>query len=157
MLRGLELVGPSCHAGRVVPSAEEIARVPAENISVARAEFGAVWTAAERMSDVHPRDWALAGVCITCRWVALAVVKPPTGPWYLAFGPVSLTERRAYPELIEAESLAAAVQAIRRPEWLMAARPGWVDAVDATFAWLWRGTASPPVTVERTVDWPAAT
>lgn len=55
----------------------------------------------------------------------------------------------AYPELIEAENLAAAVQAIRRPEWLMAARPGWVDAVDATFAWLWRRTIPQPVSVER--------
>ncbi len=130
--------------------------MPAENISVSRAEFAAVWTAAERLAT-EQGGWDLAAVCITCRWVALAVVKPPTGPWYPAFAPVTNTERRAYPELIEAESLAAAVQAIRRPEWLMAARPGWVDAVDATFAWLWRGTAAPPVTVERTVDWPAAT
>jgi len=139
----------------VVPSAEEIAAIPAENVHVSRAEFAAVWTAAEDLLAEHPRDWAVGGVCLTCRWVARATVKPASGPWYSASAPVTMTHRRAYAELIEAESLAAAVQAIRRPEWLLADRPGWVDAVDATFAWLWRRTGPPPVAVERTVGGPA--
>lgn len=130
--------------------------MPAENIHVSRAEFAAVWTAAERQAE-ELNDWYSAAVCDTCRWVALATIKPPTGPWYPARSPVSSTQSRAFEELIEAESLAAELQAIRRPEWLMAARPGWVDAIDVTFAWLWRGSGVPPVAVERRVEGPAGT
>jgi hypothetical protein len=54
----------------VVPSAEEIARVPAENLHVSRAEFAAVWAAAEARSEERPHDWYVAGVCVTCKWVA---------------------------------------------------------------------------------------
>jgi len=144
----------------VVPSAEQIAYVPAENLHVPRAEFAAVWTAAEALAEEGARNgtsnWYVTGVVITCRWVALAIVRPPDGgPGYVAFAPVTQTKRMAYPELIERECLRAGVQAIRPPAWLLDARPGWVEAVDATFAWCWRKTGPPPVPVERTASGPA--
>lgn len=49
--------------------------------------------------------------------------------------------------LVERESLRADVQAMRPPAWLPEARPGWVEAVDATFAWLWRISAAPDTSV----------
>lgn len=141
----------------MVPSTEDIAYVPAENLHVSRAEFGAVWTAAEAQADEHEDSWYLAGVCVTCRWVALAIVRPPGGgPGYVAHSPVTRTSRMAYAELVERESLAAEVQLWRRPvSKFLQGRPGWAEGVDATFAWFWRKTGPPPVPVERTVSGPA--
>jgi len=140
-----------------VPTAEDIAYVPAENLHVSRAEFGAVWTAAEERMRSEG-GWYLAGVCVACRWVALAIVRPPDGgPGYVAYAPVTKTRRMAYAELVERESLRAEVQAMRPPAWLLEARPGWVEGVDATFAWLWRKTGPPPDLIERTASGPAAT
>ena len=47
-----------------------------------RAEFGAVWAAAE--DRTRPRDegvsgWFTAGVAVTCRWLAGAVVESVPG------------------------------------------------------------------------------
>ncbi len=137
----------------VVPSAEDIARVPAENLHVSRAEFCAVWTAAEAQADEHQDNWYLAAVCITCEWVATAIVRPRGGgPGRVAHGPVTMTHRMAYAELVERESLAAEMQWMRRPvSNFLQSRPGWAEGVDATFAWMWRRTGPPPVAVERTV------
>jgi hypothetical protein len=142
----------------VVPSAEEIARVPAENLHVSRAEFGAVWRTAERQADeVDDRggsDWYLAAVCITCEWVARAIVRPPDGgPGYTSHSPVRRTHRGAYAELIEEEALAADLQLARRPvSPFLQGRPGWAEGIVATFAWFWRRTGPPPVAVERSVS-----
>ncbi len=75
-----------------------------------RAEFGAVWAAAE--DRTRPRDegmsgWFTAGVAVTCRWLAGAVVESVPGRWCLAMSPVGKREVRAYEGLIEAEFLAA--------------------------------------------------
>lgn len=151
-------VGGACHASRVVPSTKEIACVPAENLHVSRAEFGAVWiTAEERMRSEG--GWYLAGVCVTCRWVALAIVRPPDGGrGRTAHAPVTQTHRMAYAELVERESLAAEVQLWRRPvSKFLQGRPGWAQGVDATFAWMWRKTGPPPVAIERTASRPATT
>jgi len=61
------------------------------------------------------------------------------------------TTRLAHAELIERECLAAEVLDMRHPvpEWL-AGRPGWSAGIVATFNWVWRGTAGPPVEVPRT-------
>jgi hypothetical protein len=147
----------------VVPSDKEIAYVPGENLHVSRAEFGAVWTAAEELAEEGARNetgtWYTTAVVVTCRWVGLAIVRPRDGGrGYPAFAPVSETSRMAYPELIERESLAAEVQLWRRPvSKFLQGRPGWAEGVDATFAWLWRKTGPPPVSVERTRSGPATT
>jgi hypothetical protein len=137
----------------VVPSAEEIARVPAENLHVSRTEFGAVWTAAEGQADKDESSWYLAGVCLTCRWVARMLIPPSTMPGHPAFAPVTGTMHAAYAELVEAECLAAELLLTRRPVpgWLQE-KPGWAEGVEATFAWMWRRTGPPPVAVERSVS-----
>lgn len=139
---------------------EDIARDTAENLHAPRAEFGAVWTAAEELAEEGARNktgtWYTTGVITTCRWVALAIVRPREGGLgRTAHAPVTRTHRMAYPELIERECLAAEVQAIHPPAGLLEARPGWVEAVDATFARMWRRTGRPPVPVERTASEPA--
>ncbi len=131
----------------MVPSLEEIAAIPAENLHVSRAEFAAVWAAAERLA-AEQGGWYSAGVCVTCRWVAVAVVKPPTDRWYPARAPVTETESMAYAELVEAECLAAEVLSMRRPvpTWLLN-QPGWIEGVVATFRWMWLRSGPRPVDV----------
>lgn len=128
----------------------DIEKIPARNIRVRRAEFVALWIAAERYQEAH-NDWYGAGVVMTCRWLATAPVRPRTGSWYLAYAPVTERSARAFEELIEAECLAAEKLAMRRPvhTWL-ANRPGWIDAVVATLNWAWRRSGRPPLTVEQT-------
>jgi hypothetical protein len=58
---------------------------------------------------------ARAGVVVTCRWPANAIVRPETGgPCHLAPSPVTERVNVAYEELIEAECVAAEKLAVRR-------------------------------------------
>jgi hypothetical protein len=79
-------------------SAADVAKVPAANMRVSRAEFVALWQTAERLHDEQLRrgvpDWYGAGVVETCRW--LAIVEPKTGPWHLAPSPVTRRTEVAY-------------------------------------------------------------
>lgn len=140
-------------------STADLARVRAENLRVPQAEFGSLWVAAEQFHDEQVRrqiqDWYGAGVVMTCRWLAQATIRTEAGPWELARSPVSGRAARACPELIEAESLAAEKLAMRhpRPEWLTR-RPGWIEAVDATFGWAWRRSGFPPIEISNTARLP---
>lgn len=88
-------------------SAADVAKVPAGNMRVSRAEFAALWQTAERFHDEQVRrgvpDWYGSGVVETCRWLANAIVKPEVGPWRLAPSPVTKRIQVASDELIEAE------------------------------------------------------
>ena len=143
-----------CHAGGMEVLASEVAKVPAENLRVARAEFAAVWVVAERHQDEqalrHVTDWYGGGIVVTCRWLATATVRPRSGPWYLARSPVTGRSNRALPELIEAECLAAELQAMQRPvpNWLTK-RPGWAESIVATLNWAWRRSGRPPIGIAR--------
>src|SRR6266536_4126206 len=101
--------GGPCHSGRVEVTATDVARVPAGNLRVPRDEFAAVWSAAEAHQEEQARrqvaDWYGAGVVMTCRWVAGAMVRPARGPWGPAAAPVTERLNQAYEELIEAEYL----------------------------------------------------
>jgi hypothetical protein len=127
----------------------DFARIPAENLRVPRAEFVAVWAAAEEFQDARNAagvsEWAGWGVVSTCRWLATAISRPCAGAWHLTRSPVTRLERKAYPELIEAEWLAADRLFWRRPvpEWV-AARPGWLESVVSTLSWAWRGSRRLP-------------
>jgi hypothetical protein len=131
----------------------DIAKIPVANLRVPREEFAALWTAAEqRVREQAARglqDWHAAGVVVTCRWLARATVRPADGEWYVAFAPVTQRTRSAQPELIEAEQLAAEkLDMLRpRPGWLQR-RPGWSEAICATFRWAWARTGPAPLQVD---------
>ena len=131
-------------------SAADIAKIPAGNARVPRADFVALWQTAERFHDEQIRrgvmDWYGSGVVETCRWLANAIVTPETGPWRLAPSPVTERINVAYDELIGAECLAAEKLAMRRPvPARLAHRPGWIEAVVTTLNWAWRRYGSPPM------------
>lgn len=133
----------------------DVARVPVGNLRVPRAEFGALWVAAEQLCDDQGErgvtDWYAAGVAVTCRWMAASVVEDATGRRRPAHAPATRRTRRAYEELIEAEYLAAERLDLMspRPGWLVE-RPGWSEAVRATLRWAWRHSGPPPL--QLTVD-----
>ena len=126
----------------------DVARIPVGNLRVPRAEFGAVWAAAERRCGEQGArgitDWYAAGVAITCRWLATAIVEGPRGRRGPAYAPVSGRRDSAYEELIEAEYLAAEQLDLRRPD-LVEHRPGWCEAIRATLRWAWRHAGPPPL------------
>jgi hypothetical protein len=93
-------------------------------------------------------DWYLAGVQVTCRWLAHAFVTfdyPSEPVRQSAYAPLTRTRARAYEELIELETQAAERWAGR--EW--PGRPGFVEGVTATLAWAWRRSCVPPIEVGR--------
>jgi hypothetical protein len=125
----------------------DVARIPRGNLRVPGAEFMAVWVAAE--DRARPRaegasDWFGAGVAVTCRWLAGAVVESVLGGRCLAMSPVGEREVRAFEELIEAEYLAAERLAERCPDLVMH-RPGWCEGIMTTLRWAWRREAAPPL------------
>jgi hypothetical protein len=131
-------------------SEDVVARIPVGNLRVPRAEFAAVWAAAERLSREQGErgltHWYAGGVAVTCRWLAGAVVQTQMGRRYLAYSPVTDRSVRAYEELIEAEFLAAECLDLRRPD-LVESRPGWCEAVRSTLRWAWRHDGPPPLAV----------
>ena len=135
-------------------SAADVAKVPAGNMRVSRAEFAALWQTAERFHDEQVRrgvpDWYGSGVVETCRWLANAIVKPEVGPWRLAPSPVTKRIHVASDELIEAECRAAEQLAGRRPVPAHLQRqPGWIEAVVATLNWAWRRHGRSPLDTSR--------
>lgn len=128
----------------------DVERIPVGNLRVPRNEFVGVWAAAERrnteQADRGVTDWYAGGVVVTCRWLARAVVRPASGPRYLARPPISRCDERAYEELIEAEFLAAELLEVRRPD-LARSRPGWADGIRATLRWAWRSSGEAPIAV----------
>ena len=68
-----------CHPESVRVTEADIARIPVANLRVPRAEFAAVWAAAEQRDasrrDRGVTDWYARGVAATCRWLAGALVR----------------------------------------------------------------------------------
>jgi hypothetical protein len=128
----------------------DIARIPLGNLRVPRAEFCAVWAAAEERDREQGErgitDWYAAGVVVTCRWLAGATVRSSTGRWFVAYSPATRRSVRAFEELIEAEYLAAERLAERSPD-LLVSRPGWCEAIRGTLRWAWRHDGPPPLAV----------
>jgi len=130
-------------------TAADVKRIPGENLHVPRAEFAAVWAAAERrqawQAEGGVTDWYAGGAAATCRWIATVIVRAEGGRGWPARAPVTRHTRMATPELIDAECLAAERLDAQDPvpRWL-AERPGWSAAIVATLEWAWRRTAGPP-------------
>src|SRR5262245_26859926 len=130
-----------------------IEEIPRGNLRVPRSEFAAVWVEAERLCEARHSGsggaWYAVGVARTCRWIAGAsvVFEYPQGPLTSpASAPVTGRTARAHEELIEAETLAAERLAAKRSN-AFEDRPGWVEAIAATFAWVWRGSGDPPLDI----------
>jgi hypothetical protein len=123
-----------------------IARIPAGNLRVPRAQFAAVWRAAEQRNQDNVLDWYAGAVVVTCRWLAATTVRNCIGGYGLAPSPIARRTSRSYEELIEAEALAADNLALRRPD-LVASRPGWCEGIRRTFAWAWRHEGPPPLPI----------
>ncbi|MCO1658902.1 hypothetical protein [Pseudonocardia humida] len=127
-----------------------VARIPPGNLRVPRAEFVAVWRAAEQLNQESGArgepDWYAGAVAVTCRWLAATTVRRYNGRIHIAAAPVTRREVRAYEELIEAEALAADNLALRTPR-LLTSRPGWCEGIRATLAWAWRHEGPPPLPV----------
>jgi hypothetical protein len=130
----------------------DIARIPAANLRVPRAEFAALWITAEQLCDEQGErgmtDWYAAGVAATCEWLAGAVFRPATGPRQDAASPATGRSARAYEELIEAECTAAERMLARHPQPATTRRrPGWLPGIVATLQWAWHGNSCPPLAV----------
>jgi hypothetical protein len=132
-----------------------LARVPAGNLRVPRAEFAALWVEAERLNIEQAgrpeTDWYPGAVAVTCRWLAGAIVEDGRGRRSPARAPATRGQARAYEELIEAEYLAAEQLDLRRPD-LAVHRPGWCDGIRATLRWVWRRNGPCPLLLAPVFD-----
>jgi hypothetical protein len=131
-----------------------LAGVPVGNLRVPLVEFGAVWTEAERLTSAQAGradpDWFPAGVAVTCRWLAAAVIEDSMGHRSPAPSPATRRAVPAIEELIEAEYLAAEQLDVRRPD-LVAHQPGWCEGIRATLRWVWRREGPQPLGTTRAV------
>ncbi|ALE74225.1 hypothetical protein FRP1_16630 [Pseudonocardia sp. EC080625-04] len=134
---------------------EQVERIPTGNLRATRAEFAAVWAAAQsrtrEQGERGVQDWYAAGVVTTCRWLAGASHRTSWGLVQPAVAPVTRSRTTAYEELIEAECLAVELLPLRQPG-LITDRPGWREGIRATLWWAWRGEGPPPLDVPRQAD-----
>lgn len=125
-----------------------IARIPVGNLRVPRAQFAAIWIAAEERCHAQSRpgvnDWDAGAIATTCAWIAGAVIRLPKGRPHLAYSPVTGRSCSAYEELIEAEYLAAESLDLRQPD-LLVSQPGWCEGIRATLRGAWRHAGPPPL------------
>ena len=127
-------------------TAGAVEEIPRGNIRVARDAFVALWRLAEHLGEVRPADWYVAGVVATCRWLACAAAPSVLGRIEPVRAPVTRHSSLAHEELIEAERIAAEVQALRNPSGLVG-RPGWLEGMVATLQWAWAGSSAEPLDV----------
>jgi hypothetical protein len=130
-------------------TARAVDAIPRENLHVARDDFVALWRLVEQVGEARPADWYVAGVAATCRWLACAAVPSILGGLELAWAPVTWRSGLAHEEFIEAELLAAEVQAIKHPGGIEG-RPGWLEGIVATLQWAWAGSSVAPLDVPST-------
>ena len=120
-------------------SAEAVAKVPGENLRVARVDFGALWALAEHLGKQSARgDQYLIGVLWSCQWLARQPVWVSViGRWEMPAAPLTRRRHSAMPETIEAEYLAAAMAPAFERER--------ARGVMATLEWAWYGSGRPPL------------
>src|SRR3954454_12277423 len=95
---------------------QHVENVPRSNLRVPRSEFVTLWRVTEQhLTVARPSDWYVAGVAMTCRWLACAAVPSVLGGWKLAWAPVTHRRGLAHEELIASELLAAEMFALRNP------------------------------------------
>lgn len=130
-------------------TARAVEDIPHRNLHVSRNDFVALWRLVEHVGEASPADWYVAGVAATCRWLACAAVPSILGGSEPARAPVTRRSSLAHEELIEAELVAAEVQALGNPGGLDG-RPGWLEGIVATLQWAWAGSSVAPLEVPST-------
>jgi hypothetical protein len=127
-------------------TAEHVARVPAQNLRVARERFGDVWARAEAaLSGPGPDDHYLWGVVCTCRWLAGTAVPTPwtASGWESPESPVRDLRVSAHPEVIEEEYASA----VRYRRSRVPAVAGKARGTLATLEWAWHSSGPSPLDV----------
>lgn len=89
--------------------------IPLGNIRVPRAEFVAIWRVGEHLLAAKQGGWPVAGVAMTCCWMACAAVSSVLDGWRLPSAPVTQRSGLAREELIASEFLAAVTAALNNP------------------------------------------
>ena len=111
-----------------------LAAVPLGSLRVPVAEFGAVWAEAERLNQVQAGrqnlDWYPAGVAVSCRWLAGAVVEDAPGRREPAPEPATRRKVRAHEEQVEAKYVVAEQFDVRQPD-LLVHQPGGCEGIRA--------------------------
>src|SRR6266568_4537190 len=133
--------------GGMEVSAEAVAKIPAENLRVARVGFGALWAVAEHLGGQPaggPDDDYVVAVVWTCRWLARQPVwSPIIHRWEMPAAPLTWRRHAAMPETIDAEYLAAATAPAFQRER--------ARGVMATLEWTWHGSGRPPLDLSTAV------
>jgi hypothetical protein len=131
-------------------SAAVVAKVPGGNLRVSRADFGALWAAAEDWGGrPGPDNDYLIGVLRTCRWLgAQPVWSSVVGRAEMPTAPYTGRRHSAMPETIDAEYLAAAAGQVSRPNRPVS-RPELARGVVAALDWTWHGSRRPPFEIPR--------
>jgi len=130
-------------------TAQNVEDIPRGNLCLPRTEFVVLWRVTEHLMVKSPADWYVAGVAMTCRWLACAAVPSVLGGWKLAWAPVTQRTGSAHEELIASELLAAETAALRNPAGVEG-RPGWLEGIVATLQWAWAGSPVPPLEIPST-------
>jgi len=130
-------------------TARAVEAIPCGNLHVSRDEFVALWRLVEHLGETYPADWYVAGVAMTCQWLACAAVPSILGGWELAWAPVTERSGLAHEEAIEAELFAAELPQLRNPGGIPG-RPGWLEGIVATLQWAWAGSSAPPLDMPST-------
>ena len=131
-------------------TAQHVDAIPRGNLRISRSDFVALWRVVEHLGTTSPVDWYVAGVAMTCRWMACSAVPSVLGNWELARAPVSERVGLAHEELIASELLAAEGLALRNPRGIEG-RPGWLEGIVATLQWAWAASPTPPLEFRCTI------
>jgi hypothetical protein len=115
--------------------------IPRGNVRVPLTEFVAIWRLTEHLLSTKHGDWYVAGVAVTCRWLACAEVPSVLGRSFPS-APVSRRSGLAHEELIASELVAAETAAVRHPQGIEG-RPGWLEGIVGALQWAWTGSAPP--------------
>jgi hypothetical protein len=91
-------------------TARHVEEIPRGNLRVPRGEFVALWRVTEHLMVANRGDWYVAGVAMTCRWLACAAVPSVLGGWELAWAPVTQRAALAHEEVIAAAKLSLTEQ-----------------------------------------------
>lgn len=122
--------------------------VPTENLRIPAALFGALWSAAERGAENADAGDYVAGVILTCRWLAAVPDGAPEAERAaIPRAPLHGRPGAATPETIGRE-YALAVAYLGAPSSRAADRE-FARGVAATLDWAWNGLPEPPLEFPR--------